>query len=340
MPVDAESRAGRECAQLPRGLAAESTDRFGARREVRPRRALDAQAEVRDRPAGHSRRDRISRLASRVRQRREVASNLERNVVLLRTRGADGTLQDGYWEALATLPAEGFINNAYTAATLQDSMPDQNPYTTYLVSALTSDPFVTLPVESRQRLLGRQPAAGDAVTAGRDLRDGRHATPLAEERGGRLRDLSDLPRLHRVVRARSDHLVSTQPDTGYSDGGPGGLVYKMIAVDVHGGVSAVATVSLASLLDVGSTGPRSLELSPLRPNPSRIVDIDVEFTLPRTRHRRSWSWSTCRVVSERRSRSGGRAPAGTRCDSRARERCVPGSGSCDCDRGAGRESRS
>src|SRR5437899_415565 len=45
-----------------------------------------------------------------------------------------------YWEAIATLPAEGLSGYGYPAPTTQDSMAGSNPYAAFFVTALAEYP--------------------------------------------------------------------------------------------------------------------------------------------------------------------------------------------------------
>lgn len=165
-----------------------------------------------------------------------------------------------YWEALATLPAEQLTYYGYTARTTRDSLPGDNPYSAFFVTALTANPaiFYQSNIDSGYSVDNLAPPAppGFAVVyraEGAQL----HWTQ------SRAPDVSHY-RLHRGLSASftptQDNLVAASPDTGFFDPVPGGqFFYKLAAVDVHGNMSRYALVSpgaptaaLATLVGVES----------------------------------------------------------------------------------------
>lgn len=164
---------------------------------------------------------------------------------------------DGYWESIATLPAEQLGKYAFDAATTQDSMTDSNPYTAYFVTALTSDPYTyyeSAP-DSGYSVDNLAPPTPPTFTVSYEAhRAALHWVPSTATdfrefrlyRGGAL-DFVPGPQ----------NLVTATRDTGFVDAVETPSVYKLDAVDIHGNTSRFAVVSpdipvaaLASLVNV------------------------------------------------------------------------------------------
>lgn len=198
---------------------------------------------------------------------------------ILRRAGANSTTID-YWEAIATLPAEGLAGYGYTAATTQDSLPQGNPYTAFFVTALTTNPatFYESNVDSGYSVDNFAPVAPapflGAYSAG--------ATHLHWQ-GNSEPDLAGY-RIYRGSSAgfvpSSSNLIAAEPDTGYSDVGPAGSYYKLSAVDIHGNESKFTLLSPSSTTDVGGIAlPRLLAFAAPRPNPATQRTV-LSFGLP------------------------------------------------------------
>ena len=175
----------------------------------------------------------------------------------------DGIALEGYWEPVATLPAEQLIGYAYEAATTQDSVAEGNPYTAFFVTALTSDPFIffqsvqdsgysvdnlppPMPVPFAALYLQGSTALHWVVSPAADFREFRLYRGLSPE----------------FVPGPSNLVIATR-DTGYVDIGPTPYVYKLAATDVHGNPSRYAVVTpngpvatLASLIAVDAQPDR------------------------------------------------------------------------------------
>jgi hypothetical protein len=171
-----------------------------------------------------------------------------------------------YWEALATLPAEGLAGYGYAAATTQDSMHAGNPYTAFFVSALTADPFTFYQseVDSGYSVDNLAPPTPVPFTATYGA-----ASNALHWAASRAPDLGEF-RLYRGTSAifvpDASTLVGSTRDTGYVDIS-GAYHYKLVAVDVHGNLSRYAAVSpnlpaatLATLVNLDA-GPDRVRLT-------------------------------------------------------------------------------
>ncbi len=175
----------------------------------------------------------------------------------------DGTLLEGFWEAIATLPAEQLINYAYEAPTTQDSMAESNPYTAYFVTALTPEPFVFFAsaIDSGYSVDNLAPPAPAPFVATYSLTS--TARHWAESPAGDFREF----RLYRGLTAQfvpgSANLVVATRDTGFVDVARTFYFYKLSAADIHGNQSLYALVTpdgpvatLASLASVDAQPDR------------------------------------------------------------------------------------
>jgi hypothetical protein len=160
--------------------------------------------------------------------------------------GPNGVTTETYWEAIATLPAEGLVNYAYTAATLQDSLADSNPYSAYMVTAVKvaniggGVPYFESAPDSGYSVDNLSPPTpmpfvGQFSAAANRL----HWTP------SRAADFKAFE-LHRGLTRDfvpdASNLLYTGSDTGYVDA-PGAYHYKLVALDVHGNASKPTLVS-------------------------------------------------------------------------------------------------
>jgi hypothetical protein len=153
-----------------------------------------------------------------------------------------GAAQADYWEALAELPAEGLSHYAYAAATLQDSLPDSNPYTAFFVSmiARSGEVFHT-EVDSGYSVDNLSPPApgpfrASYSTSGTSLHWA--SVPVA--------DLKEY-RVYRGTRidfepSAANLFIATR-DTGAVDAVGQQFIYKLTAVDIHGNASRYLVVA-------------------------------------------------------------------------------------------------
>ena len=190
----------------------------------------------------------------------------EEHLLALPVSGPDGSLEVTYWEALATLPAEGLAGYGYAAATTQDSMHAGNPYTAFFVSALTADPFTFYQseVDSGYSVDNLAPPTPVPFTATYGA-----ASNALHWAASRAPDLGEF-RLYRGTSAifvpDASTLVGSTRDTGYVDIS-GAYHYKLVAVDVHGNLSRYAAVApnlpaatLATLVNLDA-GPDRVRLT-------------------------------------------------------------------------------
>lgn len=193
---------------------------------------------------------------------------------------ADGVLEETFWEAIASLPAEGLINYGYTAATTQDWLPDNANYTAFFVTALTTDPwtFYESSVDSGYSIDNLAPQAPMAFTGSYQSE-----TVVMTWNPGFEPDLAR----YVIYRggsadfvADSSTMIGSTTDTTWSDPRTDPSYYKLAAIDAHGNLGAFASLTAFGLLDAGAGERAALELSPLIPNPSHGTALTVHFSLP------------------------------------------------------------
>jgi hypothetical protein len=197
---------------------------------------------------------------------------------LTRTDGGNVT----YWEALTTLPSQRLSAYGYTAATTQDSLIGNNPFTAFFVSALTSDPniFYSSNVDSGYSVDNLPPHEPFGFSLFPASSGGATVKWLANEE-------PDL-KTYRLYRGNTEdfvpgpgNLLADQSATTYNDPyALPGMYFKLDAVDVHDNHSDFAVAQLGSL--VGANGKVVLALAGPWPNPSRsgVFDISVSHPYP------------------------------------------------------------
>jgi hypothetical protein len=148
----------------------------------------------------------------------------------------------GFWEPIGDVPAVRFAGYAFTAPTLQDSVPDANVLTSFMVEAMTANPstyYFSDPDSgySVDNLVPPYPAALVASYTATSVRL-RWSASAAPDLGA-----------YRVYRGSATpfpiddaHLVAVTSDTTFEDA-EGGHAYELVAVDRHGGQSRIAVVS-------------------------------------------------------------------------------------------------
>jgi hypothetical protein len=148
----------------------------------------------------------------------------------------------GFWEPIGEVPAARFPGYAFTALTLQDSLPDSNPYTAFVIQPLTgdaglivySDPDSGYSVDNLAPPIPSSFAAsyGSAITS-------LHWTL------SRAPDFAEFM-LYRGASAdfvpSASNLVIATNDTNFVDVA-GSSTYKLAAIDIHGNHSKYAVVS-------------------------------------------------------------------------------------------------
>lgn len=187
-----------------------------------------------------------------------------------------------YWELLTTVPALRYVSGySWVAPTTSDSLPGSNPLTAFLVCAHD---------DGRSQWWLSSPRSGYSVD---DLAPAAPAPFTAQYAAGATQlhwepnveaDLAGY-RLHRGDSPGfvpgPDNLVGAPADTGWVDAGAAGRWYKLAAVDVHGNVSAYASLGPGQVTGVeDGPGSAALALAAPMPSPAR-GGTTLRFTLPR-----------------------------------------------------------
>lgn len=175
---------------------------------------------------------------------------------------ADSLGPETFWEELAELPAARLVSYGFTAPTTQDSMANDNPYTAFVVQALTASDlefFASAP-DSGYSVDNLSPSAPTPFVVAYGTQS--NALHWASSTASDLREFRVYRGSSATFDLSSSHLVVATRDTGYVDA-PGSSYYKLVAVDVHGNVSRVVTASpqtpvalLASLVRVDALADR------------------------------------------------------------------------------------
>ncbi len=191
---------------------------------------------------------------------------------------------NGYaWELVATQAAASLAEYSVVTDTEADSLAGSNPRTAFMVEARAGT------ASTSQRWFS-QPDSGYSVD---DLAPAQPAPFVAVGSGGGTQlhwganTESDLA-FYRVYRGADPAFtpgpatfVGQTTDTTMVDAAARPLVYKLVAVDVHGNTSPWATAMPAGSVDAGD-GARgqALSLSAPQPNPARAGVGVLRFTLP------------------------------------------------------------
>jgi hypothetical protein len=194
---------------------------------------------------------------------------------------ADGSQEIVYWEAMATLPAQRMPGYGYTSPTTQDSMRRSNPYTAFMITALTSnfDVFYSSNVDSGYSVDNIRPRRPNHFVAG--------AGPGRAELMWDPNPETDLEgyRLYRGIGPdfvpSDEGLIATLVEPGFVDpDGGAGFCYKLSAIDVHENESEFSVVDLTGMLDVDVRPGTALALRGVLPNPS-AGRMAIHFSLAR-----------------------------------------------------------
>ena len=148
----------------------------------------------------------------------------------------------GFWEPIGDVPAVRFAGYAFTAPTLQDSVPDANVLTAFMVEALTASPsiyYFSNPDSSYSvdNLSPPYPASLVASYTASSARLSWSASSAKDLEAYRIYRGSTSP-----FAPDDAHLLAITADTTFVDS-EGGHTYEVVAVDRHGGRSRVAVVS-------------------------------------------------------------------------------------------------
>ena len=153
-----------------------------------------------------------------------------------------GAAEVDYWEALAELPAEGLGHYAYSAATLQDSLPGSNPYTAYFVTMVSRmGAFFHSEVDSGYSVDNLSPPAPGPFRAS--------YTASGTSLHWASVPVTDLKEYRLYRGARIDfvpgpgNLFIATRDTGAVDPASQQFIYKLAAVDLHGNASRFLVVA-------------------------------------------------------------------------------------------------
>ena len=166
-------------------------------------------------------------------------------LALRASQATPSRLLTDFWENLAEVPAAQFPGYASVAATLADSTSQGNPWTAFVIQALTANPavFYFSNVDSGYSVDNLAPALPTQLLA----------VPRAGGVALHWRASGDADfAAYRIYRGSDaaftpapSNLISTRPDTGYFDNtGVTGSVYKLSAVDIHGNASRFAIASI------------------------------------------------------------------------------------------------
>lgn len=190
------------------------------------------------------------------------------------------------WELAGTQVPSWLPSYSLTVPTTTDSMPGSNPWTLYMVQALSV---------SMTQLWSSEPDSGYSVD--------NIAPPMPAPFTGAYASgtvtlawgasgASDFSHF-RLYRGSSTsfvpgpgNLVTELTSTSFTDAAGSPHYYKLVAVDIHGNASAPAFVMPSGMVGVEDDAPRfELALAGARPNPVR-GGASVHFTLPHAMHAR------------------------------------------------------
>jgi hypothetical protein len=190
-----------------------------------------------------------------------------------------------YWEHVGSIAATGAATYTAVVATTADSLPDSNPTTAFLVSAVSTAPT---------RRWNSRPASGYSVD---NLAPAKPAPFTGQFTAGTAtlhwnpNDEVDLAgyRLYRGTNATfvpgPGNRIASPPDTGYVDVAGGSFVYKLTAIDVHGNESPANVLAPGGVVGAGGAAA-NLAFAPPVPNPATGTAAMLRFTLPRPMHAR------------------------------------------------------
>ncbi len=215
------------------------------------------------------------------------------------SRGAQrlGAEDGWFWEPVGEVPAARLSGYALTVSTPQDSLASGPGWTACFVQTLTRDPavFYVSNVDSGFSVDNLSPPVPLPFAANYSLYSvALHWTP------SRAADFREF-RLHRgplgnFVPGPSNLVIATR-DTGYVDASGGAYYYKLVAVDVHGNTSRVATVSptnpvaaLATAREATSDGQRVHLVWSTSATPAELISVE------RRTERSSWQTVTSQTV--------------------------------------------
>ncbi len=174
-----------------------------------------------------------------------------------------------YWERIAVVPATALAGYSVVAATTSDSIGGSNPRTRFQVEAhqFSTEYFWASAPDSGYSVDNLGPAAPSpqyAIYSGGTTRLGwlpNHEADLLGYEVHRGSSASFTP--------SPATFVTSKPDTGLVDAAGAPYFYKLVAVDVHGNRSPVATLAPTGTLDAPGTAVAEAFFAAPSPNPAR-----------------------------------------------------------------------
>jgi hypothetical protein len=174
-----------------------------------------------------------------------------------------------YWERIAVVPATALAGYSVVAATTSDSISGSNPRTRFQVEAhqFSTEYFWASAPDSGYSVDNLGPAAPSpqyAIYSGGATRLGwlpNHEADLMGYEVHRGSSASFTP--------SPATFVTSKPDTGLVDAAGAPYFYKLVAVDVHGNRSPVATLAPTGTLDAPGAAVAEAFFAAPSPNPAR-----------------------------------------------------------------------
>lgn len=185
-----------------------------------------------------------------------------------------------YWEGVGTVAARGESTYTFTLPSGQDSTAAGNPRTVLMVDAHAArwPGYFSSTPDSGYSVDNLAPPAPGGVSA-------QYAVGTASIHWG-LNSAPDFSTF-RIYRGASygfapglENMIAARRDTGYVDHPSGTVFYRISAVDVHGNESPTVVASPVGMLDASEHAPLAFSLERVGPNPARINQLSVAFTLP------------------------------------------------------------
>lgn len=180
-----------------------------------------------------------------------------------------------YWEWLGNIPAHYLNNYSFTAKTLLDSTSSGNPYSKFLVSAQTSDPFIFWDsnVDSGYSVDNLSPLSPQNFAAAIQLNGNVKLTWDKNYVDPDLKNYEIYRSPNEGFTPEASTLLSKVTDTIYVDmnvpGNSNNVYYKAEAVDIHGNKSTPSQEAQVILtgIDEKNNEPLKFEISQNYPNP-------------------------------------------------------------------------
>ena len=196
---------------------------------------------------------------------------------LLQLTSANGSSE--YWEYVGEMLADGRATYTASIATASDSVPGANPATRFMIEGRRGDGtqwWFSDPMSgsSADNLAPESPASFFAVWASGQSKLHWPKSLEADFKEYRIY-AGDWPNF----TPSPSNLVATVSDTGYTHAAAHPTGYKIVAVDVHGNVSAARWTAPSGTTGVDDALPVAFAFSPVSPNPVR-GEAALRFALP------------------------------------------------------------